>query len=195
MSRACSDSDHLKQPFGLGAGQRRVRLVHDDQLGVDRHGACNLDHLPLRDRQVAHGGIGVDMQVDQRHRRTRARLQLAPTDNAQPLRHAPHKHVLDHRQRRHHREFLVNDGDPGVHGLDRPLEIHVLAIKDDAALIAVDDAAQHLDQRRLAGAIFPHQCMHFTPAHVKIDLCPAPARRQSALKRLPPVKFRHLSGP
>ena len=48
--------DHLVQPRRLVGGQRRGRLVHDDDAGVARDGAHDLDLLPIRDPERAHRG-------------------------------------------------------------------------------------------------------------------------------------------
>ncbi len=47
---------------------------------------------------------------------------------------------------------------------------HLFAFEDDAPAIAWDDAAQHLDQGRFAGAVFAHQSMHLAIVQVEIDL-------------------------
>ena len=44
-------------------GQRRRRLVEDDQPGVDGQGPGDLDELPLAGREVLDGRVGVAMQV------------------------------------------------------------------------------------------------------------------------------------
>ena len=45
--------DDAEQPLDLDRRQRRGRLVHDDDLGVERQGLADLDDLLLGDRQPA----------------------------------------------------------------------------------------------------------------------------------------------
>ena len=44
----------LEQPLGLGDGQARGRLVHDDEPALERQRLGDLDELALRDRQPRH---------------------------------------------------------------------------------------------------------------------------------------------
>ena len=170
MSRCLERLDHGEQTLRLGLGQGRIRLVHDDELGVRGEGAGDLHHLALRDRKVPHGGVGVYVQVDELHRLPRAPLQLAPVDDPGAALHAAHEHVLDDRQRRHHRELLVDDGDPGVLRGGGSRVLHGLALEDDLARRARDDAAQHLDQRGLAGAVLADQRVHLASAQVELHV-------------------------
>ena len=48
--------------------------------------------------------------------------------------------------------------------------MHALAVEKDFALVRGDDAAQHLHQRGLAGAVFSNENMHFALAQVEIHL-------------------------
>ena len=50
--------DHLQQPLGLRQRQARGRLVHDDDARVERERLGDLDHLPLRDRQIVDQRVG-----------------------------------------------------------------------------------------------------------------------------------------
>ena len=59
---------------------------------------------------------------------------------------------------------------PALLRLSRVLERHLLALKDHAAAIARDDAAQDVDQRGLASAVFAHQGVHLAGAHVQSHL-------------------------
>ncbi len=44
--------EKLEQPIGLGARQRRGRLVEDQHLRLVRHGAGDRHHLPVGERQI-----------------------------------------------------------------------------------------------------------------------------------------------
>ena len=48
----------------LGLGQRRGRLVHDDEARLDRERAGDLDHLLLGHRKVGDRRVGIDVEAD-----------------------------------------------------------------------------------------------------------------------------------
>ena len=58
-------------------------------------------------------------------------------------------------QRRRHREVLVDRLDARAARLERRLEVHLLAVEADLALVRDRGARERLDQARLAGAVVP----------------------------------------
>ena len=67
--------DDPQQAVGLGQGQARGRLVHDDQPRVERQRLGDLDQLPLRERQLGDRRVRAEIDaeaVEQRLRRWRA---------------------------------------------------------------------------------------------------------------------------
>ena len=56
--------DRLEEPLDLVRGQRRGRLVHDDQPRVERERLRDLHHLLLRDAEMLHLRIWLDPQVE-----------------------------------------------------------------------------------------------------------------------------------
>lgn len=52
--------DGLEQRQRLGAGERRSRLVENHDRAVERHGACDFDHLLVRKGQRAHAGARIE---------------------------------------------------------------------------------------------------------------------------------------
>jgi hypothetical protein len=55
----------------------------------------------------------------------------------------------------------VDHRDPGVTGVVRRVEVDDLAAREHLAGLAPDDAAEHLHQRRLAGAVLADQPADF----------------------------------
>ena len=100
------------QPLHLGLGQRRGRLVHDDEAALQRQRAGDLDQLLLGDRQRRHRRRRIDVEADAGDdRRATSSSILPPADQPErPERRAADKDVLRHRQRRDQAQFLV-DGD------------------------------------------------------------------------------------
>ena len=75
-------ADDLEQPAGLAVGQRRGRLVHDHDLGVERQRLGDLDHLSLRDAQLLDRRLRVEIETDARERVTAHRAGSTRVDGA-----------------------------------------------------------------------------------------------------------------
>jgi hypothetical protein len=56
-------ADDLEQMGNFALGNGRGRLVHDDQAGIVGNGLGDLDHLRVGDAQIAHHGVGVDVDL------------------------------------------------------------------------------------------------------------------------------------
>ena len=56
--------DDLEQLRHFALRERRRRLVHDEDLRFVRHGPRNLDHLPLRNGQVADAIVRIDVDAE-----------------------------------------------------------------------------------------------------------------------------------
>ena len=82
------------------------------------------------------------------------------------------KHVLGDRQLRRERQFLVDDDDADVLAVGDPAEPPLLALVDDLAFVrAVGiDAAEHLHQRRFAGAVLAADRVDFAFLDREIDV-------------------------
>ncbi len=133
----------------LSRGQGRRGLVEDDDTGVAREGAHDLEVLPVADAEALDGGVPVDGGSDRaRHRvrpgpRSRA---IQPAERLHGLR-AEH-HVLERGQRRREREVLLHHahGAPEGPGERRPKGAH-------RALVGWEQSRGDPEQRRLAGAV------------------------------------------
>jgi hypothetical protein len=75
-----------------------------------------------------------------------------------------HHDVLGDAQVREERGLLVDDGDAGVARVVRRAEGGRRAVDEQLAVVGPHDAAQELDQRRLAGAVLPQQRPHLARA-------------------------------
>ena len=69
----CEIADHLEEDRDLGAGQRRGRLVHQQDADVVNERARDLDDLLLPERQRAHAGPRRDRRVARAARASGAR--------------------------------------------------------------------------------------------------------------------------
>ena len=86
--------------------------------------------------------------------------------------------VLGDRQQRHQRQFLVDDDDAELLAVGDAREAALLALEDDLAVVGAVriDAAQHLHQRRLAGAVLADQAWISPASTREIDVRRAPSR-------------------
>ena len=75
--------DGLEEPVDLVRRQRRRRLVHDDQPGLERQRLRDLDHLLLRDSEVLDHRFGIDVQVQRREHVARLADQLSAIDDGE----------------------------------------------------------------------------------------------------------------
>ena len=58
---------------------------------------------------------------------------------------------------------------PAAHRFQGMGEIDLLAVKDDRARVALENAADDIDERGLAGSILSDKTMHFAPPDVEVD--------------------------
>ena len=75
--------DDLEEMLDLALGQRRGRLVHDENVGIVGDRLGDLDHLPVGDRQVAHFRFRIERNVEPLEQRLRPAAHLVVTDEAE----------------------------------------------------------------------------------------------------------------
>ena len=107
---AADDGEEL---LDLGPAQGACRLVHDDELGLHRERAGDLDHLLLGNRQVAHRVRWAAVEPDALAELPCLRLELPIADEEARARLAPDEDVLRHRHVGGEGEFLVDGDDAG----------------------------------------------------------------------------------
>ena len=129
--------------------QHRGRLVHDQELRVQQQRTDDLDPLPLADRERRDRAVGIERQPVLRQHRADALLELGVGE----FRVEAERDVLEHGQRLEQREVLEDHADPdGARGLGAR-DVDGEAVEADLARVRLLDAVDHLDQRRLAGAV------------------------------------------
>ena len=147
----------LKQRLHFAVGDGGGRLVHDQYAAVEGDGLDDLHHLLLGDAQIGDQGVGVDAQIEavEHLLGVGAHLGLVDAEGAHGL--AAQEDVFRHRHVRHQHQFLMDDGDAvGARGIDAR-DGDLLSVDEDLAFFGDVDAAKHLNQRRLARAVFAQQ--------------------------------------
>ena len=152
VAQAAGDGE---QAVDLDAAQGGGRLVHDEHPGVERDGLRDLDDLLVGDREAERRAVGVDPHAEPREEAER----LAPASRLRSMRPsergrlAAHEDVLGDRQVGEERRLLVDDGDAGGLRLGGRGEVDGLAVEQELAGVALVEARDDLDERRLAGAV------------------------------------------
>ena len=106
-------SDALEQPLDLAIGQRRRRLVHDEDARVLRQRLGNLDHLLLRDAELVHERAGIEVEAERVEQPPRVGVHAPMIDGAgkAATRLAAEEDVLRDVEVRDERELLEDDRD------------------------------------------------------------------------------------
>ena len=79
-------------------------------------------------------------------------------------------HVLDDVEVVAEREILVDDLDPELRRVLRPVDVDRLAVEHDLAAVRRVDAGDALDQGRLAGAVVADEGHHLAGPDLEVDL-------------------------
>ena len=174
----------LKRCVDFLLGERRGRLVHDEDVGVVGHRLGDLDHLPVGDGEVAHFRLGVDGDVEPVEQRLGAAAHLVVVDEAEGVqRLAADPDVFGHRHEGHQVEFLMDHRDAVLQRVERRRQLDFLALQLEGAGVGRVDAGDDLHQRRLAGAVLAHQRVNVAALQPERDV----VERQHAGKGLADV--------
>jgi hypothetical protein len=158
--------DHLEQHDLLGVGQRRGRFVEDHRLGVHRQGARDLDHLLVRNGQIADQRLRLEANLQPLQDRPCLLVERGPVHPAEAsTRQFAQIDVLGHAQLVGEAQFLVDEHDAHSLGMQRIGHHRGLLADVDRAFVGLVQPAQHLHQGRLAGAVLAHQGMDLAGHH------------------------------
>ena len=181
LAVAAQAFDDREQPLGVVARQRRGRLVEDQQFGLAQHAARQRQQGALRRRQLGDQAGQRQFEAERGATGFGRFAHAAPRDQrpAARERHADEE-VVERRQRRDQLRLLVDHRDAPPRRLLRRREADRLAVPAQAAVVGRVDAGQHIDQRRLAGAVLADQRMDFAAADRQVQA----AQRRDAREAL-----------
>ncbi len=164
--------DQVEQVPAVLVVQRRGRLVEDEQLHLLGQCLGDLDELLLADADVGDAGPRALVQTDPVEQLLRVGHGLVPADHATDRVLVAEEDVLGDGQHGHQRELLVDDADAAALAGPDVLEVTGLTVEDDLALVAAVrvDAAEHLHQRGLAGAVLAADRVDLAMAYREVDL-------------------------
>ena len=145
---------HGEDGGDVGRGQRRRRLVEDEELRVAGEGLGDLHHLAARKRQIADASERMD--IGRAHPRQglfgEAPLR-ALVDHAPLLRRIDDPDVVRYGEIGQEGQLLEDTGDPSPARCCRVREHDGLALELDRSGVGLHDARDHLDERGFARAV------------------------------------------
>ena len=172
----------VEQRRAVGLVEAGGRLVQDQQPHPLGQRLGDFDELLLADAEIGDQRVRRFAQAHLRQQLLGPPIHRVAVDHAEPLGRMRQEDVLRDRHQRNQRQLLVDDDDAERFGIVDVAKTPLLAVEDDRPFIAAMgiDAAQHLHQRRLAGAVLADQCVDLACLHGEIDV----AQRLHARKAL-----------
>ena len=158
--------DQMEQTFRLMRRQRRGRFVQNQDTALAGQGARDLNKLLLSDAQPFHLDRRVDVQLDIAQQGSGANSQIPMADRR---RQVAEEEVLRNAQTGNQRQFLKDHDDAARTGLGHARQGHRFAGDRHGAAVAPLDTGYHLHQRRLAGAVLPHQRVNLSLVQSEVD--------------------------
>src|SRR6185437_8876083 len=157
----------------LGMRQTGHRLVGDEELGLGRHGAGELDLAHLDLRQVARPALRLLGEADELQQLVAARVELTRRQMRAAARidgvEQRDADVLGDAEAAERPRQLEAPRHAEAGALMRREAVHRPAIEADAAAVVAQRAAQAVDQRALARAVGPDEADALAGADGKPD--------------------------
>ena len=147
---------HPEELPDLVVGEGSRRLVHDEDLHLERDGLRDLDRLLRGEGEPAGRRPDVEPYPEAREDVLRLGVHARPVDE-QVLVAVGDEDVLGDVEVGEDEGLLVDGGESVGLGLLGVGEVHGPALHPDLSRIAVLDAGQDLDEGRLAGAVLSHE--------------------------------------
>ncbi len=148
---------HAEQLVGLGRGEHGRRFVEDEDLDLAVERLEDLDPLLHADGEVLDEGVRVDGEPEAVRHLADAGTGGRGVEERPVGLLGPEHDVLGDGEDGDELEVLVDHPDAAADGVARALHAHRLAAQEHLAAVGLVEAEQHLDQRRLAGAVLAQQ--------------------------------------
>ena len=163
-------AQHIKNALDLRIGERRRRLIHDDDGSVHHQRACNFDNLFEGRVQRGDHGARINLQVHLLEERLRLLVHRRMIEKTAFLfDFASDEHVFVYGQVVDQVQLLMDKSDARAQRLGRICKGDSPAIELDGSPVCRKHAAQNIHQRRFSRAVFTQQRADFTLVQVKID--------------------------
>ena len=156
----------LEQLLDLLGRQHRGRLVHDEQAGVQEKRAHDLDALAFADAQCRDDAAGIELEMVGVQNPVELGEELARGE----ARIEAERDVFQYRHRLEQREVLEHHADAEAARGARIGDSRGRAVENDLPLVGREDAVDHLDEGRFAGAVFPEQGVNLARLDAQVDV-------------------------
>ena len=145
-------------------GSSRIRSLASIEIAFATSTSCCMPTLRLPAERVR-----VDVDPDLLENLSRRSGHGAPVIESEsvPLLTAQ-EHVFGDGRVGDETQLLMNDADPGAHRFEGMSEIDFLAVEYDGAGIALENAADDIDERGLARSILSDKRVHFARSDVEV---------------------------
>ncbi len=173
-------SGNLEEAVDLDGGERRRRLVHDDDSGIEREGLGDLNQLLLGNGEPERYPVEVEPDAEPFEDRLGVcmhRLEVDAAPGAQGL--APDEDVLDHREVGEERRLLVNHCDPGVASVGRAAQGDLDTVDEQLPAVGRVHSREDLHERRLARPVLADEGMNLARVEVDRDVVQGADRAES----------------
>ena len=179
-ARLVQGSGNLEEAVDLDGGERRGRLVHDDDSGIEREGLGDLDQLLLGDREAERDPVEVEPDAEPLEDRLGLRVHRREVDAAPGAqRLAADEDVLDHREVGEERRLLVDDRDPGVASVGRAAQRDLDTVDEQLPAVGRVHSGEDLHERRLARPVLADEGMSLARVEVDRDVVESADRSES----------------
>ena len=145
----------LKKYFCLFVGEGSCRLIHYENISLNGHSFCDLDHLLLGYAQVLNQRVRVKVQPQTRKHLLGLFVLLSALDDSRNVTLTSQEHIFSDRQVRNEAKLLMNYADAVSLRVRNALHDVGFTVDDDLALFRDVDTGQALNQRRFSCSVFP----------------------------------------
>ena len=160
--------DDLEQHFDFRSGQRRSRLVHDQDACIDGQRTRDLDDLLLTEAQVLDLGQRIDVLFQFFKQFAGLALFFCEIDTELAADFAAHEDIVAHGHVRCERQLLVNDADTALLSIRSRVQLDRFAVEDNGARGRLLHARQDFHQRGFTGAVLTEQRGDLTAVDVEV---------------------------
>ena len=162
--------EDAEQVVGLRGGQDAGRLVEDQDVALAVERLQDLHPLLQPDRELAHHGVGVDLELVLVLEPLQLRPRLGERGAQQPPVLGAEDDVLEHGEGLDQHEVLMHHADPGADRRQAVGDRHGLAVDADLAGVGLVEAVEDRHQRRLAGAVLADDAVDGAAADGEVDV-------------------------
>jgi len=153
-------------------GERGGGFVEDEDARVLGQRLDDFDELLFAHAEPPDGRGGIDGDAEAVEQRASVAVHARPVDEPAAGRRGAEEDILGDGHLIDECELLIDDRDPGALGVGDAVKGRGLAVDEEFALVTAVgvQAAQELDQRGFARAVFPAERVDFAGAQVEGDV-------------------------